>query len=148
MQTLGRPATASPAPRATTRPARFANFELFDISGTKFTDINGDGLTAGDVGLDGVTIFIDVDGDTMLTGADKAPHDRQRTAPGRSSNLDTSYAGLDVYEVLPRGYVQTLGQAGYSITGTSGTRPDRPRFANFELFDISGTKYTDTTATA
>ena len=38
----------------------FANFEKFDLSGTKYTDANGDGLTDGDLGLGGVTIFIDV----------------------------------------------------------------------------------------
>ncbi|MDX8482400.1 SdrD B-like domain-containing protein, partial [Mesorhizobium sp. VK24D] len=37
----------------------FINFEKFDISGTKYTDITGDGVTADDTPLAGVTIFID-----------------------------------------------------------------------------------------
>ncbi|MCP6726387.1 hypothetical protein NL526_30480, partial [Klebsiella pneumoniae] len=44
----------------------FANFEKFDISGTKYTDANGDGQTTGDAGLDGVTIFIDANGNQTL----------------------------------------------------------------------------------
>ncbi|MBO6610136.1 hypothetical protein, partial [Altererythrobacter sp.] len=121
----------------------FGNFELFDISGTKYTDTNGDGQTAGDSGLGGVTIFIDKDGSGTLTAGDETT---TTAANGTWSftNLDASYAGLKVYEVLPNGYVQTLGQAGYTITGTSGTDQTGLNFANFELFDISGTKYTDT----
>ena len=41
-----------------------------DISGTKYTDANGDGSTAGDSGLGGVTIFIDRDGSGTLTAGD------------------------------------------------------------------------------
>ncbi|WP_296678923.1 hypothetical protein, partial [Novosphingobium sp.] len=41
------------------------------------------------------------------------------------------YAGKLVYEVLPTGYVQTLGMAGYAITGTSGTDQTGLDFANF-----------------
>ena len=36
-----------------------------------------------------------------------------------------------------------MGNAGYDITGTSGTDQSGLDFANFELFDISGTKYSD-----
>ena len=121
----------------------FANFELFDISGTKFTDTNGDGLTAGDSGLGGVTIFIDKDASGTLNAGDE-----QTTTDANGTwsftGLDYTYAGLAVYEVLPTGYVQTLGAAGYTITGTSGTDQTNLNFANFELFDISGTKFTDT----
>ena len=121
----------------------FANFELFDISGTKFTDTNGDGLTAGDSGLGGVTIFIDKDASGTLNAGDE-----QTTTDANGTwsftGLDYTYAGLAVYEVLPTGYVQTLGAAGYTITGTSGTDQTNLNFANFEMFDISGTKFTDT----
>ncbi|MBO6709746.1 MAG: hypothetical protein JJ914_11285, partial [Altererythrobacter sp.] len=58
-------------------------------------------------------------------------------------NLDASYAGLKVYEVLPNGYVQTLGQAGYTITGTSGTDQTGLNFANFEDMNLSGYKWAD-----
>ncbi|QAZ42755.1 SdrD B-like domain-containing protein [Mesorhizobium sp. Pch-S] len=121
----------------------FANFEKFDISGTKFTDANGDGQTAGDVGLGGVTIFIDKNGDGLNN--DGAANQTVTAADGTWSftGLDASYAGKTVYEVLPNGYVQTLGQAGYQIVGTSGNDQTGLNFANFEKFDISGTKFTD-----
>ncbi len=121
----------------------FANFEKFDISGKKFTDANGDGQTAGDVGLGGVTIFIDKNGDGLNN--DGAANQTVTAADGTWSftGLDASYAGKTVYEVLPNGYVQTLGQAGYQIVGTSGNDQTGLNFANFEKFDISGTKFTD-----
>src|SRR5262249_16844736 len=59
------------------------------------------------------------------------------------TDLDASYAGKTIYEVLPNGYVQTLGNAGYAITGTSGEDQTNLNFANFELFDVSGKKFTD-----
>ncbi|WP_189341728.1 hypothetical protein, partial [Mesorhizobium sp. M2A.F.Ca.ET.042.01.1.1] len=56
--------------------------------------------------------------------------------------------GKKVYEVLPDGDVQTVGAAGYTIVGTSGHDQTDLDFANFEKFDISGTKYTESPATA
>ncbi|UCI06125.1 beta strand repeat-containing protein [Mesorhizobium sp. B1-1-8] len=120
----------------------FANFEKFDISGTKYTDANGDGQTTGDAGLDGVTIFIDANGNKTLDGGELSTvtHDGGQWS---FTGLDYTYAGDTVYEQLPNGYVQTLGAAGYQIVGTSGHDQTGLDFANFEKFDISGTKYTD-----
>ncbi|MDP2356982.1 MAG: SdrD B-like domain-containing protein, partial [Beijerinckiaceae bacterium] len=128
------------------------NFNPFDISGTKYIDENGDGSTDGDVGLGGVRIFIDLNGNGTfqwtdaggLNGVwDTGEGDRWTTTASDGTwsfnDLDASYAGKKVFEVLPDGYVQTLGQAGYTITGDqSGLN-----FANFENIDISGVKYTD-----
>ena len=118
----------------------FANANLFDISGTKYTDENGDGDTTGDVGLGGVTIFIDFNGNTL--NDDGAANQTITAADGTWSfnNLDGTYAGKTVFEVLPGGYTQTLGELGYTLTGVDQTGLD---FANFELFDISGTKFLD-----
>ncbi|WP_369026165.1 hypothetical protein, partial [Qipengyuania sp. RANM35] len=52
-------------------------------------------------------------------------------------------AGATVYEITPAGYTQTLGQAGYVITGTSGADQTNLDFANFEDFDLSGFKWSD-----
>ncbi|MDX8481711.1 hypothetical protein RFN28_25095, partial [Mesorhizobium sp. VK24D] len=122
----------------------FANFEKFDISGTKYTDITGDGVTADDTPLAGVTIFIDKDGSGTLTAGDLST---TTAADGTWSftGLDYTVAGDKVYEVLPGGYVQTVGAAGYTIDGTSGHDQTGLDFANFEKFDISGTKYEDLT---
>ena len=105
------------------------NFDLFNISGTKYTDITGDGITGDDTGLGGVTIFIDKDGSDTLTSGD----DSTTTAGNGSwsfSNLDYTYAGMTVFEVLPGGYVQTVGVLGYDIVGTSGHDQSELDFAN------------------
>ncbi|TIR25380.1 MAG: hypothetical protein E5X34_09670 [Mesorhizobium sp.] len=122
----------------------FDNFEKFSISGTKYTDANGDGSTAGDVGLGGVTIYIEKDGIAGLTAGDVST---VTAADGTWSidNLDYTVAGDKVYEVLPNGYEQTLGSAGYTIVGTSGHDQTDLDFANFKNFSVSGTKYEDLT---
>jgi hypothetical protein len=115
---------------------------LFDIDGTKYTDYDGDGsIEDGDTGLAGVTIFIDMDGSGTLTEGDPT------TTTGEGGawafhGLDPSTNGRFVYEVLPDGYTQTLGQVGYAIDGTGGYQAGLD-FANFKLFTVSGTKYAD-----
>ncbi|TPI17981.1 hypothetical protein, partial [Mesorhizobium sp. B4-1-1] len=119
------------------------NLITFGISGTKYLDANGDGQTTGDAGLGGVTIFIDKDKSGTLTAGDATT----TTAANGSwsfTGLDSSFDGLKVFEQLPNGYVQTLGAAGYTINGLSGQDQSGMNFANFKLFSISGTKYTDT----
>ena len=50
----------------------FANFELFDISGTKYEDTNGNGLVdAGEQGLAGWTIYIDENENDILDADEK-----------------------------------------------------------------------------
>ncbi len=121
----------------------FANFKNFNLSGTKFEDHNGDGLTTGDSGLGGITIFIDMNGDTISN--DGAGTTTTTAADGSWSfnGLSTGYAGKKVLEVLPSGYTQTLGAAGYVITGTSGADQTGLNFANFKNFNLSGTKFED-----
>src|SRR5207247_1297867 len=93
---------------------------------------------------DGVTIFIDKDSSGDLSAGDDTTvtHDGGQWS---FTGLDASYAGLNVYEVLPDGYVQTVGAAGYPITGTSGAKQSGLDFANCAEFNISETKYTDVT---
>lgn len=121
----------------------FGNFKNFNLSGTKFEDHNGDGLTVGDSGLGGITIFIDVNGDTISN--DGAANTTTTAADGTWSfnGLGVGYAGKNVLEVLPSGYTQTLGIGGYAITGTSGADQTGLNFANFKNINISGTKYQD-----
>ncbi len=126
----------------TTEQLNFGNFELYDISGTKYEDITGDGITGDDGTLSGVTIFIDMDNSSDLSAGDLTT---TTDASGNWSftDLDASHAGKTVYEVLPGGYVQTVGQAGYGITGTSGADQSGLDFANFELMNLSGYKWGD-----
>ncbi len=121
----------------------FANFEKFDLSGTKYEDMNGNGeIDAEDKGLAGVTIFIDVDNN----GKNDDGYSTTTDADGKWSfnNLGPGLIGATIYEELPSGYVQTLGNDGYGVTGTSGADQDSLDFANFEKFDLSGHKWNDT----
>ena len=121
----------------------FHNFELFDLSGMKYTDVNGDSVIgAGDTTLAGVTVFIDANGNGSLDGGELSDI-TDGTGAWSFDDLGPGYAGKKVLEVLPNGYVQTVGTAGYTITGTSGTDQTGLNFANFDKFSISGFKYTD-----
>jgi hypothetical protein len=115
----------------------FANFNLVDLSGTKYLDANGDGQTDGDDGLGNVTIFVDLNDD----GENNDGISATTAADGSWSftGLGANVLGHKVLEVLPSGYVQTLGNDGYTINGDA-TGLD---FANFNLVDLSGTKYLD-----
>ena len=139
-----------------THAMNFGNFETFTISGTKYEDVNGNGVVdSGDNGLSGWTIFIDADnngqiaGDTNNDGVLDAGETWTEKYAFTDSNgdwsisgLDASYNNLPVKEILQDGWVQTLGPVS-TIVGTSGNDQDDFDFANFETFTISGTKYED-----
>jgi hypothetical protein len=122
----------------------FANFKLFSLAGTKYLDKTGNGLSDDDTGLGGVTIFIDVDGNGAFNTGDRST---VTAADGRWSFGDLSYDLLDkrVFEALPDGYVQTAGNDGYALPSIGGQDLSGLNFANFKLFNISGTKYLDKT---
>ena len=124
----------------------FTNFVLFDISGTKYKDITGDGITNDDTGLAGIKIFIDQDNNGVLNWTDLNSNskwdagegDRWTTTDANGhysfTDLDYTYAGDKVYEVVPSGYVQTAGIGGYAIVGTSGhDQTTGMDFANFQF---------------
>src|SRR5262249_58734363 len=58
------------------------------------------------------------------------------------TGLGSADFGKTVFEVNQAGYVQTLGNAGHVLAGTSQNQSGLD-FANFKLFDISGTKFLD-----
>jgi protocatechuate 3,4-dioxygenase beta subunit len=113
----------------------FGNFQLVSINGQKFEDVNGDGQTAGDAGLAGVTIDLFKDGapaGSTTTGAD-----------GSFSFSDLGPGTYTVQEEVPAGWTPTLGGSGYTVTPTSGTNSTGNDFANFQLASISGKKFND-----
>jgi hypothetical protein len=102
-----------------------------NISGTKYNDLDGDAsIDAGEPGLAGVTIFIDINKNgTYDAGTDEATT-TDANGDWSFDDLDYTYAGLKVYEVVPSGYSQTIGIGGYTIVGTSGHDQTDLDFAN------------------
>jgi hypothetical protein len=128
----------------------FGNYQKAGISGTKYTDITGNGITADDTGLGGVTIklFTDADNDGVLTGADGAAVATTTTAANGTYSFGSLNAGrYFVQETIPAGYVQTAPASPgyYTILITSGLSATGKDFANFQKAKITGTKYTDIT---
>ncbi|CAD5963658.1 hypothetical protein NO976_03442 [Planktothrix agardhii] len=122
----------------------FANFKLFNISGTKYRDKKGDGITTDDTGLGGVEIFIDKN----KSGSYDEGELKTTTATDGTwsfNNLGQDALGKKVYEILPDGYTQTVGNDGYTLPTVGGQNQTGLNFANFKLFNISGTKYLDQT---
>ena len=117
----------------------FANFKQITITGTKFNDITGNSFSADDTPLAGVTINLYKNGGatpvaTAVTGAD-GTYKFENLAPGT----------YFVQEVLPANSVQTGGNAGYTITATSGLNSTGNNFDNFKKVSVTGTKVTDKT---
>ncbi|MBZ9990782.1 hypothetical protein LB572_27115, partial [Mesorhizobium sp. BH1-1-5] len=116
------------------------------ISGHKYTDVNGDDATAGhnndDTALAGITINLYASGDLNNPIA-------HTTTAGDGSYSFTGLGPLTggqsyvVQEVLPNGYVETLGKDGYTVAATSGNTTTGEDFANFVPGSIHGFKFED-----
>src|SRR5439155_22519639 len=98
----------------------------------KYTLITANGITPNATLFPYTTLFRSFNGDGLNN--DGAANQTVTAANGTWSftNLDATYAGKHVYEVLPSGYVQTVGAAGYTIVDigrahdcTPVTWPDR-----------------------
>jgi hypothetical protein len=120
----------------------FANFKLFNISGTKYLDQTGDKISSDDTGLAGINIFIDKNENGSY---DEGELETTTATDGTWSfnNLGQDALGKKVYEILPDGYTQTVGNDGYTLPTVGGQNQTGLNFANFKLFNISGTKYRD-----
>jgi hypothetical protein len=124
-----------------TESMNFGNFNTIDLSGTKYLDVTGNGITADDSGLGGFTVFIDLNNNGINDEA--AGYVTTTLADGSWSftGLGPEVIGHKVLEVQQSGYTQTVGTAGYTVTADA-TGLD---FANFNQIDLSGTKYLDVT---
>jgi len=116
------------------------NFKLITVSGTKFLDMNGNGVRdCGDPGLKGVTILLDVKNNDVLTTVQSTTTD----ASGHYSFLNVGPGTYQVLEVLPAGYTQTTANPPV-IVATSGNNVTGELIGNFKLICISGCVYQDT----
>ncbi|MCF3612085.1 hypothetical protein [Planktothrix agardhii] len=114
----------------------FANFKLFNISGTKYLDQTGDGITTDDTGLGGVEIFIDKNNNGSYDDGDDVKTTTATNGTWSFSNLGQDALGKKVYEILPSGYTQTVGNDGYLLQGKDQTGLN---FANFKPYGLGKT---------
>ncbi len=101
------------------------------ISGTKYRDITGNGLTSDDTGLAGVRIYLDLNNNGSLDSGERS------TLTG--SNGSFSFTGLSsgnyiVREVVASGWVRTFPtlEDKYSVSVVAGSSRTNINFANFE----------------
>ena len=122
----------------------FGNFQLISIGGLKFNDINGNGVQdVGDVGLAGVTLFIDANLNGLL---DLGELSTVTNASGTYSFTNIGPGTYRVREVLPAGSTQTTPNP-LDIVANSGTNITGINFGNFtnsfQLIVIGGLKFND-----
>lgn len=119
----------------------FDNFQYAHITGTKFTDITGDSFSADDTGLGSVTINL------YLGTSTSGPLVASTTtaADGSYSFGNLGPGTYFVQEVVQSGWIQTGGNAGYTIAATSGLNSTGNNFDNFQKGQITGKKYKDIT---
>src|SRR5207245_474590 len=132
IQTTPNPADIMLGAGASVSGVNFGNFQLINISGEKFVDVNGNGvLDANEPGQPGVTIqLINATTGVVL----------QSTVTDSSGNF--SFTGLApgtyrVREVTPAGTVQTTANPA-DIQATSGVNVSGLNFGNVSTGSISG----------
>ncbi len=138
-QTAGGTYTVNVTSGSNTTGIDFADFVDINISGTKFNDMTGDGFTADDTGLGGVTINL------YLNGGSTPVASTVTAADGSYSFTNLGPGTYIVQEVVPAGSTQTGGNAGYTINATSGSNSTGNNFGNFTNISITGTKFNDIT---
>lgn len=126
-----------------TNPANvdFGNFKLIAITGTKFSDLNGNGIRdANDVGLPGWTIFLDANDDGVLQAGEAS------TTTDASGNFQFSQAkpvNARLAEVLQAGWSKTTQNTLVSLT--SG-QTFAENIGNFKTITVSGRAFVDSDA--
>jgi protocatechuate 3,4-dioxygenase beta subunit len=120
----------------------FGNYRDASISGTKFEDLDADGVKdAGEPGLQNWVIYIDVDGSNTLTAGDI------QTTTDASGNW--SFAGLapgtySIREVNQAGWTCTTpNPCEFNVTVASGGTSTGHHFGNSRAASISGVKFHD-----
>lgn len=116
----------------------FGNFQLATISGTKFNDLNGNGVKElNDPGLANWRVHLFLNNlhiDSTLTGV-----------AGGYSFTNLGPGSYQLSEGAQPGWTQTLpaSPATYTVVPQSGQTITGNNFGNFQLISISGTKFED-----
>ena len=137
VQTTANPADVTAVSGQLVVGLNFGNFQLIDITGQKFNDLDGDGIQdAGEPGLAGVTITLDI-------GADGTIDATTVTGAGGSYSFTNLPPGVyRIREVVPAGAIQTTPNPA-DIVATSGSGVSGVDFGNFTLITLSGQKFHD-----
>ena len=133
----------------------FGNYLAGEIHGYKWDDLNGDGVwDAGEPGLNGWTIYLDLNNNDMLDGGEPtAITMNDGTHDGAYWFTDLAPGDYAVREVLPTGWMQTYPGTPdfeHAVTITSGliVQGDfevtaSPNFGNYLAGEIHGYKWND-----
>ncbi|TAF51701.1 MAG: DUF4347 domain-containing protein [Oscillatoriales cyanobacterium] len=127
------PATVNFGNRSTPTPA-----VLGSITGIKFNDVDGNGTqTAGELGVAGVTVFLDTNNDGILGAGETSA---TTTSPLGSFNFPNLPAGTyNVREIVPAGSQPTTANpvsVNYSCYGKFRESTDTPRTGQHYWYQI------------
>ncbi len=128
----------------TERDNNFGNYQLASKSGTKFHDLNANGVWDDlEPGLEGWTIYVDVDGSGTLTGGDLS----DETDVNGEYLIEGIMPGVEytVREVLKADWFQSFpaDPGYYTETFISGVEETKNDFGNWTWATKSGTKFED-----
>jgi subtilisin family serine protease len=109
----------------------FGNFEKVDICGTKFEDLNNNGVRdVGEPGLAGWTIYLDANNDGNFDANEqfRVTMTDDPSTPGVDETgaycfLNVGPGTFHVREVVQPGWAATLGGDGFEIKAKSGVNP-------------------------
>ena len=106
-------------------------------TGRIFNDVNGNGTFTGDSGLGGVTVFLDVNGDGVLSPSDPSTV----TAADGTYSLFGASGSYNVVAMTPSNFVATTPVSRSVTLGSSSTLPS---FGFRQvLADVTGRKFED-----
>ncbi|HEY4632892.1 MAG TPA: LamG-like jellyroll fold domain-containing protein, partial [Candidatus Limnocylindrales bacterium] len=117
------------------------------IYGTKFNDIDGDGVRDPDEpGMDGVKLFLDLNANGLLDVDDPATPDIDESEPVTYTDVNGEYGfrGLEVVNPVAHGPAVLVGDAVVTPTGGAGTSessvptPSTIRTTTTATFDFTG----------
>jgi uncharacterized protein (DUF2141 family) len=127
----------------------FDNFQLATLNGTTRTDLTGNGLSADDTAVGGVTVtlFQDTNGNGKLDAGDTQVAQVVTPTSGNVGTYSFGNLGPGTYFVQqtpPAGYVATAPATYYAVAPTSGSTATDD-FDDFRVITVSGTTRNDLT---
>ncbi|MCX5688769.1 MAG: SpaA isopeptide-forming pilin-related protein, partial [Planctomycetota bacterium] len=126
----------------------FGEICLGTISGTKYRDLTGNGLSSDDTGMGGVRIYIDANNNGNFDANERSTI---TAANGTWSFVGANAGTYIIREVVPTGFVRTFPTTSdnYCFTLSTGQVVTGLNFANFEIdcsCDLTSYSFTATRA--